>query len=466
MTRRPIRFLGLVVLGVLFPLTIKGCADPEKPVDNPPPEPSAEAPQPLPQKFSYPQAIGVATPDSFAELVGKVKPAVVNIATTKEIKVRRFSPWGGVDPFFRDYLDPSGGRPQAEKQSHSLGTGFLVNDHGDVLTNNHVVEGADEIIVKLDDGRELGAKIVGRDSKLDIALLRLEKSGAYPSANLGDSSSLKVGDWVVAIGNPFGLGHTVTAGIVSAKGRVIGAGPYDDFIQTDAIVASGQGIGFAIPINMVKEILPQLTQSGKVSRGWLGVAIADVTPEEAKSGGVDSTAGALVAEVVPGGPAEAAGIRQGDIILAFDGETLEKSHELPALVARKSPGSEAVVVFLQGGKKFERKVTLRSLDEAEGGVIGGAGGEVKGLFGLTVRDLNPSERQSVQRGVIVTGVERGSLAESAGLQEGDLLIELNGRPIRSAGEFKEKLDSVRQGEVVRLGLARGPYMYYFAFRKE
>ncbi|MBI2339793.1 MAG: Do family serine endopeptidase [Deltaproteobacteria bacterium] len=438
--------------------------------------------------LKIPKAVSIAPPTSFSDLAEKVGPSVVNIATTKEIATRRLTPWGS-DPFFRDFFGQAPPATSKKRTLNSLGTGFIINEKGDILTNNHVIEGADEIVVTLADGREIEATVVGRDKRLDIAVIRPKEEGSYPYSPLGDSDALKVGDWVVAIGNPFGLGHTVTAGIVSAKARVLGAGPYDDFIQTDAsinpgnsggplfntqgevvgintaIIQAGQGLGFAIPVNMAKEVIPQLISKGAVSRGWMGVAIGDLDSDEAKRMGIDASEGAYVAEAVAGGPAEKAGIRAGDVIVEFNGQAVKSSHSLPTMVAKLQPGAEANVVFLHEGKKYERSVTLGSLDQPQTTVAQGSQKVGEGL-GVSVRDLTASEKQRVQGGVVVESVEEGSFAESIGIREGDLLLELNGQPIDDLKDFKKRMGEITKGGVIRLGLARGPSIYYFAFRKE
>ena len=301
--------------------------------------------------------LAVPAPSSFAPLVKTLTPAVVNINTTKVVKSagRSFNfhgspfPSDQFDEFFNRFF---GQHPQRKFRQRSLGSGFIISKDGYILTNNHVVEDADEVKVTLSDEKSYDAKIIGMDKRTDLAVLKINVDHDLPIVALGDSSKLEVGDWVIAIGNPFGLERTVTAGIVSARGRVIGSGPYDDFIQTDAsinpgnsggplfnlrgevvginaaIVAGGQGIGFAIPVNMAKDLLPQL-KSGKVSRGWLGVQIQKVTPELAESFHLDSEKGALVADVVEDSPADRAGIKTGDIILSFNGREVDSMRKLP-----------------------------------------------------------------------------------------------------------------------------------------
>jgi serine protease Do len=307
--------------------------------------------------------------------VKRVKPSVVNISTTTLVKgpdlYDRF--FGQANPF-RDFFGEDfyerffGDMPQREFKQRSLGSGFIIDRDGYILTNNHVVEKAQSIKVRLSDEKEYDAKVVGRDPKTDIALIKINTRQNLPVAPLGDSDSLEVGDWLIAIGNPFGLEHTVTAGIVSAKGRVIGAGPYDDFIQTDAsinpgnsggplfnlngevvgintaIVSGGQGIGFAIPINVAKELLPQLKTKGRVVRGWLGVMIQKVTPEIAKGFGLKESEGALVSDVMEGSPAEKAGIKRGDVIVSYNGKRIKEMDQLPKLVGTTEVGKKVKVV--------------------------------------------------------------------------------------------------------------------------
>ena len=322
--------------------------------------------------------------DSFAPMVEVVKPAVVNISTTQAVRGR------GPDPL-REFLERHFGEGlPPEEPRRSLGSGFIIEPDGYVLTNNHVIENAQTIMVRLSDEEEHPARVVGRDVRTDLALLKISGPGKLAAARLGDSDGLRVGDWVVAIGNSFGLEHTVTAGIVSAKGRVIGAGPYDDFIQTDAAINPGNsggplfnargevvginsaifsrsggsiGIGFAIPINLAKELIPQLKSKGRVSRGWIGVSAAAVTPEMAKSLGATARRGALVGEVVPGGPAARAGVQAGDVIVGFQGKPLRRADELPRLAARSAVGSEVELTHLRGGKELTVKFRLGELPD-------------------------------------------------------------------------------------------------------
>ncbi len=339
------------------------------------------APRPAP---AWSAAGAEARPDSFAAMVDAAKPAVANIGTIQATPRRGPR---GVDPM-REFLERYFGESlPREEPRQSLGSGLIVEPDGYVLTNNHVIENARMIMVRLSDEEEYEARVVGRDPRTDLALLKIQGRREFRVAKLGDSDRLRVGDWVLAIGNPFGLEQTVTAGIVSAKGRVIGAGPYDDFIQTDAAINPGNsggplfnargevvginsaifsqsggsiGIGFAIPINLAKALVPQLKAKGRVSRGWLGVAIAPVPPELAQKLGHP---GALVAEVVPGGPAAQVGIRAGDLIVAFRGQPLRRPDELPRLTAKAAVGSEIDLTLLRDGREVALTVTLGELPE-------------------------------------------------------------------------------------------------------
>jgi serine protease Do len=333
---------------------------------------------------------------NFADLAEQLQPTVLNISTTQAVKGPRRSfrgspfprPFEGQDPFeefFEHFFGGAG--PQRELRRRSLGSGVIINKDGHIVTNNHVVENATDIKISLSDKEEFDATVVGHNAKTDVALIKIEAKRDLPVAPLGDSYKLRVGEWVVAIGNPFGLGHTVTVGIASAKGRIIGAGPYDDFIQTDAsinpgnsggplfnlngevvgintaIVAAGQGIGFAVPINIAKEILTQLREQGRVTRGWLAVQVQRVTPELAQSFGLERARGALVVDVQPNSPAEGAGIQRGDVILGFRGEEIEAMHELPHVVATTPPGTEVDLRLIRQGEERTVQVNVAEMPE-------------------------------------------------------------------------------------------------------
>ena len=427
----------------------------------------------LPTDFAsaYAGAAGEARalPD-FVTLANKLKPVVVNISATQKVE-RGTGPERG-DPFGELQRRFFGGPPRGQPRQQSLGSGFIIDPDGSILTNNHVVNNAQKIVVKLADEREFDAKIVGRDPKTDIAVIKIEAKGELPAAPLGDSSRLEVGEWVVAIGNPFGLDNTVTAGIVSAKGRHIGAGPYDDFIQTDASINPGNsggplinlrgeviaintaifsqsggniGIGFATPINLAKEILPQLKSKGKVTRGWLGVSIQEVTPDLATSLGLEQHRGGLVSDVTKNGPAERAGIKAGDVIVQFGDMEIKQANELPALVARLRPETTARVRLLRDKKELTLSVTVGELKEAE--VVATA--KEKGELGLAVQKVTPDMAESLgldrAQGVVITGVEPGSLADEAGLQAGDVILEINRKAVRDLADYRKAVAETKKG---------------------
>lgn len=436
-----------------------------------------------------------AVPPDFVELARTLKPAVVNISTTKIVgqqPVRRQQ----ANPFGNDLFDDFFGRffqdqPQRPSKQRGQGSGFIIGD-GYIFTNNHVVAGADEIKVKLSDGREFKGQIKGTDEKLDLALLKIETKESLPVAPLGDSDALEVGEWVMAIGNPFGLAQTVTAGIISAKGRWIGSGPYDDFLQTDAsinpgnsggplfnargevvgintaIVAGGQGIGFAIPINMAKAVLSQLKESGKVTRGWLGVSVQPITPELAASFGLKDDKGALIAEVMKGSPAEKAGIQAGDVILEFDGRPITDMHELPRIAAVTPVGKKAVIKLLRDGKVISRNVIIERM--AEGTTVAKEPVEARENLGMVVEDLTKELaarlRTSETQGVVVIEIIRGSSAEDAGIVQGDIIKQINGMVVRNRTDYTKAVASLKKGDLVRLLLRRGETSLFTALKVE
>lgn len=424
---------------------------------------------------------------SFTEMVKRVKPAVVNISTTQMVRPRL--PRNYQNPDFEDFYNRFFGAPKERSQS-SLGSGFIIDSEGTILTNNHVVQGADEIQVKLEDGRKFQAKILGTDPKTDLAMIKMEGGSNFPYVPLGNSEPLEIGEWVVAVGNPFGLGQTVTAGIVSAKGRVIGAGPYDNFIQTDAsinpgnsggplfnlngevigintaIIATGQGLGFAIPVDVVKNLAPQL-KTGKISRGYLGVGIQEMDEDLVKSFGLANDKGALVGNVYPGGPAEKAGLEMGDVIVSFNGKTISTSHELPIQVSQTPIGSKVPVEVIRKGQKKSFTVEITELEPAEKQMAQAA--KASGELGLQVREPQADELQELglktKKGVVVTRIAQGSAAQWVGLQGGDVILEINGSPIASLADYNQSVANIKSGALVRMLVKRGQMSSYIAFRK-
>ncbi len=426
-------------------------------------------------------------PANFTELAETVRPGVVNIQVVKKVKnvafgSRDFSgnPFGEDSPF-GDFFGPyfQGNRSPAPEQ-RGVGSGFIMSRDGYILTNNHVVEDADQIKVKLANGKEYNGKIVGRDPKTDLAVVKIDGATDLHPLALGNSDDLKVGSWVVAIGSPFGLEQTVTAGIVSAKGRVIGSGPYDNFIQTDAsinpgnsggplintrgevvgintaIVAEGKGIGFAIPVNMAKDIAPQLEEKGHVTRGWLGVSIQEMTPELAKSFGLKDGNGALVAQVISGSPAEKAGIEQGDVILGFDGKTIAESKDLPQIVASTPVGKSVDVKIWRNGKALDQQVKISEMEE---NVEVHSNADHNKTLGIAVQNLTPEMarrlRLTSETGVVVTRVEPGSPAADAGIQTGDIIREVNRKPVKDANDLVQKIEQAKDQNSILLLVQRG-----------
>ena len=431
---------------------------------------------------------GFLPPDSFSNLAESASPAVVNIRTVKTITgggrvFRHFKkgPFGDDDPmkdFFDRFFDEDQKR---DFKQRSLGSGFIIDKEGYIVTNNHVIDNADKIVVILNDEKEFEAQIVGRDKNTDLALIKIESNHNLPVLRFGDSDALKVGQWVLAIGNPFGLEQTVTAGIVSAKGRVIGSGPYDDFIQTDAsinpgnsggpllnmkgevigintaIVAGGQGIGFAIPVNLAKNIIAQLKSTGEVTRGWLGVGIQDISEEVAEYYGIKEKKGVLVTEVFPGDPADLAGIKPKDIILSINGKAVESARQLTSMIADISVGDTIQIKINRNGKaqtidvkiakREETKILGRNTQEREQSQLGIQASEITPE---TARRFNLKDTA----GIIVVGVDPESKAAEAGLQVHDVIREINHKNITSLNDFNKMIDGIPKGETINLFIRR------------
>ncbi|GMV40197.1 MAG: putative periplasmic serine endoprotease DegP-like protein [Myxococcales bacterium] len=425
----------------------------------------------------------LAPAGSLAPLVEKLEPTVVNVYTTQ--KVRGWGQRGMLPPgfrgrddfeeFFRRFAPPM---DPGDSEREALGSGFLLSADGFVVTNSHVVDEASEIKVKLSSGEELPATLVGTDPATDIALLKVDARRPLPHVLVGDSDALRVGDQVVAIGNPFGLQHTVTSGIVSAKARVIGAGPYDDFIQTDAsinpgnsggplfdlrgsvvgvntaIIRHASGIGFAVPINVVKDVVARLATDGKVSRGWLGVGIQPLTKELARGMGLDDQKGAVVSQVFPGGPAERAGVRLGDVIVAFEGQAVGDGAELTRLVGRAKPQSKARVTLLRDGARKELSVELGTRGDEKALARGQEPPReprAQGRLGITVEAVPPS----LGEGVRVVDVDGRGPAARAGVRPGDLLLKVDRTPVATPKDVEDAVEGAPKDREIVLLLQRG-----------
>ncbi len=441
------------------------------------------------------------SPD-FVVLAKKLNPTVVNIRTAKNIKPQQRlkrpqqqNPFGNnfLDDFFNRYFDEM--PQQRPHREQSLGTGFIISPDGYILTNNHVVTGADEVMVKLSDGREVKAEIKGADEKVDLALIKISEKEQLPFAELGDSDTLDVGEWVMAIGNPFGLSHTVTAGIVSAKGRVIGNGPYDDFIQTDAsinpgnsggplfnaeglvigvntaiIAGGGGGIGFAIPVNMAKMIVNQLRESGIVTRGYLGVRFQSLTTDLAKSFGLESDKGALISFVEKDTPAEKAGLRAGDVVVEYDGKQINEGSELPRYVAATPVEKKVRIVIYRDGVKHDISLVVGKLKDKNAD-RGPDNGKESDRIGVTVeeirKDLADRFGLADNKGLVITEIKAGSTAEEAGVTAGSVIIEINGSRPETINSYNAIVSRLKKSEVMRLLLRRPDgTVHYVALKVE
>jgi serine protease Do len=437
-------------------------------------------------------SIPAQTLPDFVALAAKLSPAVVNISAEQrpgDIGSQNSSPENESDPFDRF------GQPFEQyglSHPHSLGSGFIINKAGYILTNAHVIEGAQQIVVTLKDGRQFAARLIGRDTKTDVALIKIDASGNLPIAPLGDSDQIKVGQWVMAIGNPFGFDHSVTAGIVSAKGRFI-PGNYDAFIQTDASINPGNsggplisldgavvgvnsaiytrsglniGIGFAIPVNLVKEELPQLSARGKVIRGWLGIYIEQVSAEAARREKMAEPHGAMITEVLAKGPAAAAGLRRGDIIIELDHHVVGDSQELPLLVGAIQIGQTVRVKILRGGLASELPITVVRSDEEK---LARASLKQE-AFGLKLEDLTPGLAQELDlndsHGLVVSAISPGSAAESSGLRVRDVILEVNRKPINGLSSYDRALKSGGRGKIDLLLVRRDKGTIFIPLKRD
>lgn len=416
----------------------------------------------------------------FTQLVESNASAVVNIATVKKPKKTNGaiqSPQRGDPPeIFRHFFGEGAEPPRQQRES--LGSGFIISKDGYVLTNNHVVQGADEVIIRLNDRREFTAEVVGMDSRSDLALLKIE-AGDLPSVVFGESKTLKVGEWVLAIGSPFGFDYSVTAGIVSAIGRNLPRDSYVPFIQTDVAINPGNsggplfnldgevvginsqiysrtggfmGLSFAIPVDVALEVVEQLKAQGYVDRGWLGVLIQEVSRGLAESFGLEKPSGALVAKVLPDSPADEGGLKAGDVILSFDGVAVNKASDLPPLVGRTKVGSEVSVLVMRNGKEMERQLTIRVLPEESKGAEPAREekkSKEKNKLAIVVSELTKAQlsRWDVEYGVVVSTVYAGP-ARDAGLRPGDIITELNNQPVKGVASFNDVLDGLPGNKTV------------------
>ncbi len=430
----------------------------------------------------------VMVPNNFSQLAKAAKPSVVNISTVTTVKdagriYKHFfgGPFNDKKNPFEDFFGPFMEEAPRDYKQRSLGSGFIIDKEGYIVTNNHVVENADQIKVKLVNEEEYDATVVGRDPKTDLALIKISATSDLTPIQMGDSDKLDVGAWVVAIGSPFGLEQTVTAGIVSAKGRIIGFGPYEDFIQTDAsinpgnsggplinlagevvgintaIVASGQGIGFAIPVNLAKGIIDQLKSSGAVTRGWLGVGIQDLTQELKKYYGLDNEGGVLVTQIFEGDPAEKSGIQLNDIIIAIDGKTVSSVRELSGIIANTRVGKRTAITFLREGKKKTVYVELakRQDDKLQAQKETETNNDIgMKLMDLTSENASQFGYEEGETGALVVNIASGGKAETAGIKRGDLIKEINHEKITSVKDYTMTVKKVDSGESINFLIKR------------
>jgi serine protease Do len=452
------------------------------------PKPTRAA-RPVVQGPIVPAALPIPS-GSFSQVAENVAPAVVNVNTVSRGPAGRtpIEEFFG-DEFFRRFF---GDVPEREQMQRSLGSGVIVDPSGVVLTNAHVVERASEIEVVTAEGKKHKAKLVGVDRRTDLAVMRLQGGGPYPAATLGDSEKMKVGDWVLAIGSPFGLQQTVTAGIISAKGRSIGQGPFDDFLQTDAAINPGNsggplvnmageviginsailsrsggnvGIGFAIPANMAKRIFTELVAKGKITRGWLGVSIQPLTPELAKGFGLKEPRGVLISDVVQDSPADKAGIVAGDIVTEFDKKKVDSPQDLQKVVALTTPGKGVPIKVWRD--RSEKALEIKIGETPEDNVALKSSNKSRTLLGLDVRPITPDIARQLnlrgQDGVLIFGVEEDSPAAEAGLQRGDVIREVNRQRVRTVPEFERATKEIKEGDRITVLLQRGQQSLYVAF---
>lgn len=430
-----------------------------------------------------------AVPTSFADLAERLSPAVVNISTSQTVERPNIGPripelpqGSPFEEFFKDFFDRRGGQGPSERKVQSLGSGFVIDPKGFIVTNNHVIENADEIVVNFANGDSLDAELVGTDPKTDLALLKLseEPETPLPFVNFGDSDGARVGDWVIAIGNPFGLGGSVSAGIISARNRNINSGPYDDFLQTDAAINRGNsggplfdmqgdvigvntaiysptggsvGVGFSVPSNIAMNVIQQLRDFGEIRRGWIGVRIREVSEELAEGLDLDKPRGALVEDVTEGGPAGEGGVEIGDVILSFDGKDIEEMRDLPRAVAETPAGDTVRVIVSRKGKTQTLKIQVGLLD-ADGNTVEEKEEEVseaptEEILGMTMLALDRKQREAFeldndQEGVVITDVSSTSAAARKGLRRGDVIVEVAQDAVSTPEDVIAKVEAQKE----------------------
>ncbi len=462
-----------------------------------------------PSIVAAPSAWARGAPDSFADLANQLLPTVVNIATTQTLKPNAaqtempdLPPDSPLQDMFKDLLKQGKNLP---RHITSLGSGFIIDSSGLIVTNEHVVENADDVTVTLNDGTSLPARLVGRDDKTDLALLRVKAKAPLPAAHFGDSDKARIGDWVIAIGNPFGLGSTVTAGIVSARNRDIEAGPYDDFIQTDAPINRGNsggplfdmsgnvvginsaifspsggsvGIGFAIPSNMARQVIDQLREYGQTRRGWLGIRIQQVTSDIAEGLGLPSTGGALVADVTANGPAAKAGMQNGDLVTAFDGKPVADSRSLPRMVADTPIGKTVDLQVLRNGRKQTLHATVAKLDDSDEAAApklaktaAPKSNSRLSQLGLTLEAIDGDARTKYHlggdiQGVLVSAVDPDSPADEKNFRPGDVIVQVQSETVHTPDDVARRVDAdAKAGRKVELMLVnRDGEVSYVAIR--
>jgi serine protease Do len=453
-----------------------------------------------PAGFPITAASAQEQPASFADLVEKLSPAVVNVSTTQKIKTTQGfvgSPFPDLpdtpemEPFrdfFERFANPYGqGQQPQERELYSLGSGFIIDPSGYIISNYHVIEGAEEINITLPDNSKYKAKVIGKDKKTDLALLKVDAKKDLPFVTLGDSDAMRVGDWVIAVGNPFGLGGSVTQGIISARQRSINAGPFDDFLQTDAPINRGNsggplfntkgeviginsaifspsggsvGIGFAIPTSLAKPIIAQLKEFGRTHRGWLGVKIQQVSDEIADSLGLKKTMGALVLEVSKGSPADKAGIVPGDVITSYDGKEITEMRFLPRMVAETKVGKSVSITYWHKNASKTAQITLGELDEqaeqAQNEMDSDKSASPKNkqadsesVLGMSIAPLTPQLRSQLRitdkrAGLVILDVKYGSEAARRGVQSGDIMLDINNEPVKSVAELKNSFEAAKK----------------------